>query len=340
MSSTEFVNVGDLHFDKLFKHYGDLAIPYQIAEIRKPMDYALKHNIKRVVFLGDLADRPQFSEQALIALVLLLAEYTQKGLEIHILKGNHDVENRERHALVPIEQMIKKKILKNVHVYTKPKMVKWDGINVWFCPFPYEDKPPKDAVCFGHRECAGSMRDNGMVIKDSNHKVSKHHWIMGHLHTPHDVGKVHFVGTLYQTNFGESVEKSFTVTRADKSGKKIEVDNQRIKNDSAIKLINLEVSKPKDLKQLKNNPLYRYKLYCKEGVEIPKGLALDYNNIVEIIGFKNDKDLKALSQPESVEELAMRVTDGLEEFLKTRYDFNEDDVNKAYDKLKPLGILR
>jgi hypothetical protein len=81
-----------------------------------------------------------------------------------------------------------------------------EGVPVRFLPHPYT-KTSSKRLNIGHFEVTGAIRDNGYKIKEGieNSNLA----LVGHLHTPHRIGNNYFSGTLYQTNFGESLPKSF-----------------------------------------------------------------------------------------------------------------------------------
>ncbi|QJT70992.1 Metallophos_2 domain-containing protein [Vibrio phage vB_VcorM_GR7B] len=340
--SLDYVGIGDPHLDKLYNKFGEEAIPLQMAELRKPCDYALENGIKTVIYLGDTADNPRLSYQAQIALQDHLFKYDKKGLEQHIILGNHDVEAEDYHALETIQNLIKNGAFKNVVLYEKPEQVWIDGVPFNFLPFPAKEPLDKtNAINIAHIERPGALRDNGMRIQkggieeDSRDDV----WDVGHLHTPQQQGRTVYAGTLFQTNFGESLPKSFLHCSAKYDAKKNKIKRtfQRIAVDPAFKFFNLEVNELADLKQIEKNPLYLYKVFANTEMELPKNLMAKYPNVIQTLGFSSKEELKDLMDT-STAKITHDVRDGLDDYLKETRGFNEDQIKRAHTLLDEAGL--
>jgi len=294
----ESVFVGDLHFDKLRKRFPKNHIELQINELKKPYNYALKNGIKTVVLLGDICEHPRLSYEAIIEFMRFLKKV--KNIHTFTLLGNHDFSEMGVHSLQPFSVMRELGMLSNVDFLDQPYLEKSFPVPINFSPYPHV-KSYADTVNIGHFEVSGSTGDNGRVIKKAVDVNKKHTWIMGHLHTPHDAGSAHYVGTLYQTNFGESLPKSFTHGKFRLKSGKLEKKLKRIPNDPAFKMFNLPVESKHDLKQIQKNPLYLYKLFIHSSYDISEDDLAKYNNVVDIKGYESKKQLKAMIEEEFVE---------------------------------------
>ncbi|QJT71199.1 Metallophos_2 domain-containing protein [Vibrio phage vB_VcorM_GR11A] len=341
--SLDYVAVGDWHLDKLDKRLGEDAIKLQMAEIRKACDYALDNGIKHVIYLGDTADNPRLSYRAIIAIQEHYAYYDRKGLNQHVILGNHDVEAEDFHALETLESLINLGMFDNLKFYKNPEQVWMSGVPFNFLPFP-ADKPIDDinAVNIAHIERPGALRDNGMKINKGGTEEDdgrKDVWDVGHLHTPHTVGRTVYAGTLYQTNFGESLPKSFLHCTATYDAKKnrIKRDYQRINNDPAFKFFNLEINELADLKKIEKNPLYLYKLYTNTDIELPKNMLTKHANVIQVLGFSSKEELKELMDT-STAKITHDVRDGLEEWLTENRGFDAKKVKRAKHLLDQAGL--
>lgn len=333
----ECLNLGDVHLDKLGRLLGERQFDLQIGELHKPMQYALSKGIRHVNFLGDVSEHPYLSVTAFCKLLRFLKAYDDK-LNITFILGNHDFAENGVHSLLPFIQMQELKMFNTVKFYTAPKVVKFGDVKVNYSPYPFTDGIKK-AVNLGHFEVSGSTRDNGRIIKEA-HDVGNIDWDMGHLHTPHDVGSVHYVGTLYQTNFGESLPKSFTHAKYRMSGGKLQHKRVRVPNDPKFKLFNLKVESKSDLKEIHKNENYLYKLFVQSKYDISAKDLEKYPNIIDVKGFTTKEELTALMDEEFIEMREQNLvlpsaTENLRDFLKSK-GVEKKQINRAMEITKEL----
>lgn len=291
--------VGDLHLDRLANHFPHDHLDLQFAEVEKVCNYAIKHGYDRIIFLGDIGEHPRLSYDAIGAFIKFLGKW-DKHLKFDFILGNHDFAENGVHSLQPFVFWQNYKFYKNIKIYDKAEVVEIDGVKINYSSYP-ATKGYKNAINIGHFEVSGSIRDNGMRIKKSHNTKEKHLWIMGHLHTPHEVGTVNYAGTLYQLNFGESLPKGFLAIEAKMKNDRLVYKIKRIKNDPAFKLINITVNSKSDLKQIENNPLYKYRLLVKSSYGLPDNIAEKYKNVVKIEGFNTKAELEALKESSFIE---------------------------------------
>lgn len=337
--SFEAVTVGDIHLDKLTSILGEDAIPLQIAEVRKVFTYAVKNKVPNVLVLGDVAHKPRLSYEALIALESLLDEFDGK-VKIYIILGNHDVEMQGIHSMQPIHERVKAGKYKSVYFFDRPKQRIIDTVPVNFLPFPAtEPLDDKKAINVAHLERPGAMRDNGSLInKGGIEQTNDQFFVVGHLHTPHEVGNSWFSGTLFQTNFGESLPKSFMHLKANYNKKKntLKYRVKRVPNDPAFKFFNLVVKELSDLKIIERNPLYLYKLFIHSDIELPKNLLRKYPNIINHVGYDTKGELKALMES-SQEDIKYDIKEGLPELLKGK-GYSKKKIKRALTLLDEVSL--
>lgn len=327
----EFVGVGDLHLGKLDKIIPGAGNEIIVAEARKPCNYALKNGITHVIFYGDIGDKARLSYDDHLALISIIFDPRYASLMFWIILGNHDFDEQGRNSLQILEFVIKALKIQNVKIITKPLEEKIEGVRVNFLPYPSRETRAKHVnIC--HFDAVGAKRDNGRIIKKGEGVETDHFCCVGHLHTPHQVEHMYFSGTLYQTNFGETLPKAFHHVKV-----KSNMDHRvkYVPNDPAVKLYNQEIYSRKDFTKLSNNKNHLYKLFIHDGVKVkPEDLA-EYPNVIKINRFKDDKDLKVQLEEEwkvvDMEGTVFQPEEDLRKFLTTKRV--EEDVAKRVLKL-------
>ena len=282
----EFIGIGDLHFRKL-----DNLIPEASSKIaqclHRVFGYALNQGVRNILFYGDVCETPRLDYASEVALYSVLLNPRYRDLSIRFILGNHDFAEDGTHSL-EVMKVIAKECSVNFKVYTQPTKVRIEDERFKMLPYPFTDTE-KDCVNVGHFEIKGSMRDNGRVIDEG--VETPHHGVMGHLHTNHRVGQMHYSGTLYQTNFGETEPKFFHHCKV--------VDGKLKVNNVAFKppwiLRNLKVNTPEDVEQLEQDDTILYKLFIKNGLDVDlESLMTKFPNIVKTNVFKTKQELKLM----------------------------------------------
>lgn len=332
----QYIGFGDLHFDKLDGLIED--VNGKIAKsIRRVLNYALDHGVRTILQYGDVCDRPVMSYAAHKTLMKIVMAKKYKDLDFHFILGNHDFAENGSNSLELIETFANLSE-RNFKVYTSPEVVKLEGRKFHMMPHPCVETL-REAMNIGHFEVNGSYRDNGRKV---DHGVqTKHMGCFGHLHTPHRVKKIHFSGTLYQTNFGESLPKSFHhVTYDDEDPYSAEVLD--IPFEPEWKLLNVNVESESDLKVIVDDPNVLYKLFIIEGLDLDLGDVLaQHPNIVRHNKFKNKADLKELIENEwdfSQESFVNNVDtqEVVESYLAKKAKLSKKEIKRAFLKLDEI----
>jgi hypothetical protein len=271
--------IADLHLDKLDKLFGeDIANTMILTEFDLALQWCYDHHIKWVVQLGDVAEHTRLSYTAHKGLLRLCKKWDTK-LNLFFIRGNHDWAEEGVHSLELMETLGDLGTYKTIKFIHDAEQIDFDGITCNLLSYPNTKPLPsnKQPLNFGHFEVAGSLRDNGRKIKEGFEPDPRHRYVLGHLHTPHDVGKAHFVGTLFQTNFGERLPKSFTVIDCDYDGRTLDVNYRRVKWHPAFELVNAVIETSDDWSQLKSGSKYWYKLFISEDVVVPSDIGVRFN---------------------------------------------------------------
>jgi DNA repair exonuclease SbcCD nuclease subunit len=305
--------------------------------LRRVIKYARENGVRVILQYGDVGDKTYLSYEAQVALYEFLLQEKLKDLEFHFVLGNHDFAENGVHSLQVLES-VSRLTTNNIKVYTTMEMVKIEKRLFNMMPHPFTDFK-REALNVAHLELANSFRDNGRKI-DHGLKT-KHAGVMGHLHTMHRVRRVHYSGTLYQTNFGESLPKSFHHVRyEDDDPYNVEVTN--VPFEPPWKLLNLEVNTEDDLSSIVEDPDTLYKLFIKEGLDLDMMDVMNtYPNVVRHNKFSSKTELKELIENEWDFESGSVVNnvdtrEVLSEYLTTKSKLSKKEVKRAFLKLSSL----
>lgn len=292
----EFIASTDWHLDgwKRFFPNNDLAVRAQIAEIRKPFDYAVAKGVQRVFICGDIGEYPHLSPEAHYHLLELLLEF-DGILIIDIILGNHDFAVEGLNNLASFQQLQEHGKFKTVRFHVKGSTEVLGGIQVNFMPYPLT-KPPKSdrpSINLAHIEIPGGKRDNGRVVKDTEgvdiRKSSKDQWVIGHFHTPQEGENWLYLGTVIQKNFGEKLPKGWWHCRCDEitddGGVWLNFRKKFIENTPKITLHTVEINEPDDYSNVSQDLNMLYKIKLSRGVPM-NSTVHGYPNVVdyELVG--------------------------------------------------------
>lgn len=287
----EAIGLGDLHLGKLDSLIPDVNKLITRA-ISKVFDYALENGVTNIIQYGDVGDKPRLSYDSQVALYGLLGKRKYRGLRLHFILGNHDFSEDGTHTLQVLDTVCKWAGTENVKVFTKQEQLAIEGVPFNFLPYPFNETK-KTHINVGHFEVSGSLRDNGRRIDDGIN--TKHYSLMGHLHTKHKVRNTHYSGTLYQTNFGESLPKYFHHVKLPEGAPLAELEVENVKFSSPWRLLNETINSVQDLERLETDPKTLYKLFLKEGLDVDINQVLtSHPNVIRHNTFKNKKDLETL----------------------------------------------
>lgn len=337
-----FVFTSDFHLNKLERFFEN-HLELQRIEMRKPFLYALENGIEHVWIGGDISEDPTLDGPALTSFIRLLTEFDGR-LNIHIVLGNHDFAHVEEHSLQSIAVLCEKQKFSTVRIYEKPAHVQIDGMHFNALPYPYAvpDKvyTKKPTINVAHIEWAGALRDNGKSkIKDgyTDGDKGKDVWCIGHLHTPQWLKKprVLYCGTLYQTNFGETADKSWCDCIATYKNGELQFKYKRVPSRCAFILENLRITSNKDFDKLEKNPLHLYKLWLSADVKLPKQLTIDYPNIISTAGEgaqATEEEVKQVQVDVSLDKKKAMFT------LLKQQGLTKEQIKRAPNILKQVGV--
>jgi DNA repair exonuclease SbcCD nuclease subunit len=342
MSRSDWVLVGDLHLDKLSKHFPN-AIQLQIEALREPLDYA-KRTGSKVCLLGDVGHYTTLSGEATYSFFDILAEY-EDDLDIYVIVGNHDYERDKHDSLKFFRKFSEAGKMGRVRILSREHVFEDNGVTCCMLPHPLtrpKKKTKESWLCFGHFARPGAVRDNGtkMTRGGVEHR-DNHFYCLGHLHT-HQSGPHHlFPGTLYQTTFGESLPKGFCHLIARNTGGELEVKWKFIKVKPKMELRTHRVTCESDIDAIENAPHIRYRVYVDPEFELPHTFYKDNPSVIEDYATGRSKGFETPEYDSSEEDDVFDLTKDLPEYLESR-GLNESQISvacKLVDKAKAkLGL--
>lgn len=297
------VFIADLHLDGMGSALGPEANRLILDEVERVENWAVRNGVRHVFYLGDVCDKHYMSYEAH---TLLMGTWSKHAdyLERHVIVGNHDFAETGVYSLSVLQKAIDNGMFEgSVRIYTEPAKLKIEGVKFQLLPYPYEKADPGAHIVLGHFAVTGSLRDNGSKIKGGTEVVSGPTYIMGHLHKPHDVGKVHYTGTLFQRDFGASLPKFFTTIEARMDAGELQLDIDRIPHQPAFTLTNLVVAAHSDLKKVTSNLLDKFKLLIASSVKVPPDFLLTHPNVVRQDSYRNNKELGVLTQTKDLQDV-------------------------------------
>jgi predicted phosphodiesterase len=186
--------------------------------------YLLKNNIKTVLHLGDLMDRRKYVNFYTLNQVQkrFIEFFANNGIDLHLTIGNHDTFFKNTNTVNSTTELYGKK--DNIHIHYNPVDLDFDGMKIALIPWITNDN---EDLCLSHIETtsasilAGHFEINGFeVVTNIRHSTGKDpacfdkfdKVLSGHFHIRQSKGNIYYLGSQYQTSFGDvGTKKGFTV---------------------------------------------------------------------------------------------------------------------------------
>ena len=211
---TKLLCVGDLHV----KASNLATIDLLKSKILNVVDQT---NPDTVVFLGDLSDsHEKIHTLALNAISDLLKEVAVRSRVVALI-GNHDILNASL-FLDPNAHPFKTLGSGNRITIVDRPLLEGGILYVPYVPVGRFEEAIAGVdlhlvdLVFAHQEFVG-CRFNGKESVVGDHWTHPIKVVSGHIHEKQQVGQVYYTGTPYQTNFGESADKSIALVTIDAS---------------------------------------------------------------------------------------------------------------------------
>jgi len=218
-----FLLVNDLHLKK-----DNCELVYNIFQ--QVVSVCNNMGIDRVVIGGDMfTNRSGQPLSVLLACKRCFEMLCDNNIITYVIPGNHDkTDVSDDRSYLDVFQR------DGINVINRPKYLNFGGVGVFLMPYYTEsiwiekfnsflkNKTIKDkSILVTHIAINGVKNNDGTLVSDG---ISED-WLdmfdqifVGHYHNRSDVGKkIHYTGSAYQNNFGEDIEKGFTVVYDDLS---------------------------------------------------------------------------------------------------------------------------
>lgn len=184
--------------------------------------YIDKYEIKHAIHLGDVFDRRKYVNfvTAKTAKEKFFQPMYDRGVEMHITLGNHDVFYKHTNSVNSLTELYgESKFMENIRIYENPETVNIGGTDIlmvpWICAenegISYEAiKKSTASIACGHLELANfpmyrnSISDHGMDHRIFN---SFDFVFSGHFHHKSTTHNIWYVGSTAQytwSDFGDS----------------------------------------------------------------------------------------------------------------------------------------
>lgn len=320
----EALGVGDLHLTDAagmggLSKYLPNPDEFVLSEFGKVLDYGRKKGVNRVIQYGDICDGPRMGYEAMVGLSRFLSD--NDDFQFELMLGNHDMYGETPaagHSMEVLKLLYSKK---NVRIHVTPRNLLIDGAKVRVLPYPHRAFDGTALNIF-HDYVYGAQNDHGRPSKDEGLSKSKAVICGGHIHTNHRVRNTYYVGTLYQTNFGEALPKFFHHIEF-KSPEDYEIRN--VKHSPSITLHNVVLQTRDDLATIPTKPSELVKLVIQDGCDVSASDYAKFTNIAITKNFKTKEDLKIVLTEDLMEgrELVIRTNDFFKNWVAA-YDVPEE----------------
>ncbi len=318
-------SIGDLHLGKLANVLRD-PVPMMLHELDQACWAAVKRGVELITIDGDLTDHAP-TRRTLLLLTEWMAGSDKYGVPIRWTSGNHDRHSGTETYLDTLAVMCSR--LGWIRGYLEPGYETFKGIRCYFVPWPHRDTTHETpGLVFSHIEYAGFLADTGHPLKSDNRPRSRHFYIVNHLHTHQYRDNVVYMGTLYQTSFGEDYPKGWVLADAEDHGDRVTASWRYIEHRPAFELRNLVITKPEDLQKISQRQEVRYKLHVAPGVKLPPLWQNDYPNVVDFTGVRNIVEREEREDRDIVRVQEHDPTRNLERFLRKK-GHQPDDVARG-----------
>lgn len=203
-----------------------------IKSVRHMLKYSKEHDIKNIIFAGDLFHSRSFQRESVLqAFDEILKMIHSAGCTLYLFPGNHDKTIYESYDSFLDVYRYHPGVIFNREISD----IEIDGVTITLLPFfedcmliPMIEEHPGSDVLISHFEMAGSTNLGRTSEKTSINAKLLSKWkktYLGHFHNHHEITKdiVH-LPSLRQSSFGEDSKKGFSVLFDDLSYELIQGD--------------------------------------------------------------------------------------------------------------------
>jgi DNA repair exonuclease SbcCD nuclease subunit len=199
-------NSSDIFLNYAEKFYGEVFFPY-----------CLKHDIKRIVHLGDYFDNRKvlYTKTLSRNRSMFLEKLREYGMTMDIIPGNHDCAFKNTNDLCSLVEILSH-YDDCVNVHMTPTVVDYDGMSMallpWITAENYAEsmafvETANAPIIGAHLELQGFEMMKGAPSTSHGMDASLFHRyemvLSGHYHTKSSNGNIHYLGVAYEHTWAD-----------------------------------------------------------------------------------------------------------------------------------------
>lgn len=270
-------------------------------------DHIDKHNIKHVIHLGDIYDRRKYIN--FMSAKRLREDFLQpledRGIETHIIQGNHDSYYKDTHEVNALEEIINGRY-HHIRTHSVPTVINIDGLDIQLMPWITDSnrdealeaiKHPKASILMGHLELNGFTMHRGQI---SDHGLDRKLFenfdavYSGHYHHRSTVGNITYIGALGEYTWHDySDPRGFSVL--DTESKVLEFVQNPYKMFRLAKYD--DVANPEIVEKIQNTDFSKYKDCYVKLVVINKSNPYAFDLLFDSIYKVGPLDIQIVEDP-------------------------------------------
>ena len=205
-------NGSDIFLDYAEKFYSEVFFPY-----------LLKHNIKRILHLGDYFDHRKYVNYKALKRnrTMFLDKLVEHDIHMDIIPGNHDCFYRSTNSLCSLVEILKY-CPNNVDVHMEPVVLDYDGLKIGLIPWINEENNEESMkfiqtcsapIIGAHLGLSGfeMMKGSPAATHGMDAQIfSRFEMVMsGHYHTKSSKGNIKYLGVAFEQTWADCNDPKF-----------------------------------------------------------------------------------------------------------------------------------